>query len=116
VTNRLQRETDGPHLVMTNAVGAALRLDGNTRDYVRMCAHVLTGYEQWAVHDVCSRVAGLQAVIYDGFIATRQATEGLEAGLRQRSGAMLGVTLDLTLKAEPFDCEFPEPERAPWDY
>jgi len=93
-------EKDGPASVFTNAVGARLSVTGERRDFGRLSAHLLTGYEQFAVREFCGQAEGLQGIIYDGFIAKPQEAPALEDHVRRRSKELLGVTLDLRLKRD----------------
>lgn len=51
--------SDGGRKVAVNAVGAGLRPDGVPGDYRRLCSHLLTGYEQWAIRLLCAHALGL---------------------------------------------------------
>jgi hypothetical protein len=109
-------ETDGTEKVRINAVGKRLTPERSSADFPRLCSHALTGYEQFAIRAMCEKVAGLQAVIYDGFIAPAQPVEALEEQVRRRSYEALGVTLDMRLKTEDLSQRVPDLERDPWDF
>jgi hypothetical protein len=114
VKNHL-RQPDGS---IVNAAGATLEVPEGKRkvSFRSACSHILTGYEQFAIREICSRVPGLQAVIYDGFIAPQVPVEPLEANLRVASQEKLGVTLDLKLKVEDLATPMEEPERDEWSF
>ena len=116
ISDVLRWDTDGEGKIAVNAVGATLRPMQKPADFGRLCAHVLTGYEQFAIRELCRRAAGLKAIIYDGFIALGQRTDVLEEQVRQRSREQLGVTLDVQLKAMHFAKRLPDPERDPCDF
>lgn len=90
----------------TNAVGAKLRLPDKARaqgtyrekDFGKLCSHVLTGYEQWAIREVCSIAAGLKVVIYDGIIAEPGQKQAFADQVHDRSTALLGFPLRLDIK------------------
>jgi hypothetical protein len=108
---------EGGKKVLVNAVGAALPLDGPRRpSFGSKCAHLLAGYEQFAIREVCQQVEGLQAVIYDGFIAPPQPVEPLEELIRKCSEDGLGFTLDLQLKETDLSAPIPDLEGDPWDF
>lgn len=99
--DRIRREAlserDGKDILIPNAVGAVLRTTGSWREGPRINSHLLTGYEQFAIREVGRRTAGLQAIIYDGFIAPRQDVAVLEQHIRASSSQPLGFTLQLRL-------------------
>ena len=109
--------SDGGSEVLVNAVGAVRRLDGPKQpSFGSKCAHLLAGYEQFAIREVCKAIEGLQAIIYDGFICPPQPVEQLERLIRDRSSERLGVTLDLKLKETDLSSPIPDLEREPWDF
>jgi hypothetical protein len=116
VGDALKSETDGAEKVCINAVGKHLTLQGTPADFPRVCSHILTGYEQFAIRAMCEQVVGLQAIIYDGFIAPAQPVERLEEQVRKRSYEALGVTLDVRLKTEDLSQRIPDVERDLWDF
>jgi hypothetical protein len=116
VHDALKSETDGTEKVRINAVGKRLTLEGSSADFPRLCSHALTGYEQFAIRAMCEKVVGLQAVIYDGFIAPAQPVQALEEQVRRRSYEALGVTLEVRLKTEDLSQRVPDLERDPWDF
>lgn len=105
-----ETNSDGETRTCTNAVGAMMHLQHRVgprnaysqSDFRKLCAHVLTGYEQWAIREVCTIASGLQVVIYDGFIAAPNQREALTAHLLRRSTEVLGFPLELRLKEAPF--------------
>ena len=99
--------------MFTNAVGARLTVTDEVRSFGKICSHILTGYEQFAIREVCELVNGLQAIIYDGFIAPPQPTAPLEQKLRERSEEVLGLPLDLRFKIQDMSEPIPEPEPDP---
>jgi hypothetical protein len=103
-------ETDGKDRCHVNAVGATLQAEGTSRDFGRLCAHALTGFEQFAIREMCRQATGIQAVIYDGFIAPPQPAEPLEEHVKRRSAEELGITLDLQLQQADLSARQPEPE------
>jgi hypothetical protein len=94
----LKVESDGGEQVYVNAVGKRLALKQRPGDFGRLCCHALTGFEQFAIREMCGQAAGLQAIIYDGFIASPQPVSRLEELVRKRSTEEFGVTLDLRLR------------------
>lgn len=76
----------------------------------------MTGYEQFAIREMCKQVVGLQAIIYDGFIAPAQAVEPLEERVRRRSTQALGITLDVRIKTHDVSQGIPTLERASVDF
>ncbi len=110
------RETDGKETVFVNAVGARLTTTDERREFGRICAHLLTGYEQFAIREASQLVSGLQAIIYDGFIAPPQPTPPLEKHLRERSEAVLGFSLDLRFGIQDLSEPLPDREPDPWDF
>lgn len=111
VRGALKTETDGTEKVFINAVGKRLTLEGTPSDFGRLSSHALTGYEQFAIREMCEHVVGLKAIIYDGFIAPDQPVGQLETRVRRRSEEMLGVTLDVRLKT--VDLSEPVPDLRP---
>jgi hypothetical protein len=93
--------------VYVNAVGAELKTEGNQGDFARICSHLLTGYEQYAMRTLCPFVPGLTAVVYDGFLAPRTAVAPLVERVRERSRNELAIELDMTLEATPLDQQEP---------
>jgi hypothetical protein len=116
VHDALTSETDGIEKVRINAVGKRLTLARSSADFARLSSHALTGYEQFAIRAMCEQVVGLQAIIYDGFIAPAQPVEPLEEQVRRRSYEALGVTLDVRLKTEDLSQRIPDLERDLWDF
>jgi hypothetical protein len=104
----LRVETDGTETVFLNAVGKPLQLNRSASDFGRLCSHTLTGYEQFAIREMCGQVVGLQAIIYDGFLAPAQPVAPLEEQVRRRSKEALGVTLDLRLKITDVSQRIPD--------
>lgn len=100
---------DGRDHILTNVLGKELVLEGTHRDFGRACSHILTGYEQWVMREMCAGMSGLVALIYDGMIATEQNTEGLEAHIRETSLRTLGFALDVRIKATEFAQLVPDP-------
>jgi hypothetical protein len=100
VRDVLRMETDGIEKVFINAVGKRLRPNRGASDFGRLCSHALTGYEQFAIREMCGQVVGLQAIIYDGFIAPAQPLVHLEERVRARSKEVLNVALDVRLKTK----------------
>lgn len=102
------RERDGGDVVLTNSVGARLRLKNGRRDRSQEAMHLLAGYEQFAIREACKKVPNLQAIIYDGFVAPSMSVEVLEETIRERSSQELGLTLNLEIKTEdlsdPLQC------------
>lgn len=94
---------------LTNAVGCELVLKGKRGDSGRAYSHYLTGYEQFAIRQMCSRTASLQAVIYDGFIAKPLNTAMLEKHVQVASRQHFGFSLGLRLKAETLGTQLPYP-------
>jgi hypothetical protein len=88
-------------------VGAELKTEGNQGDFARICSHLLTGYEQYAMRTLCPLVPGLTAVVYDGFLAPPTAVAPLMERVRECSQRELGVPLDMKLEATPFDQQVP---------
>jgi hypothetical protein len=109
----LKWEMEGGERVYINAVGKRLTLHNSSADFRRLCSHVLTGYEQFAIREMCDGVVGLQAVIYDGFIAPAQSVGPLEEQVRRKSTEALGVTLDMRLKAQDLCKPVPDLKRDP---
>ena len=70
-------------------------------------AHLLFGFEQFAVRAACEGMVALSAIIYDGWIAQEQDTAALEEKIRRRSREQLGFELDLPLKAAPLSLTQP---------
>jgi hypothetical protein len=85
-----------------NAVGAVLE-STKRRSFSKASAHALFGFEQLAIQATCQHATGLQAIVFDGFIAQPQEVEPLNTAIRETSVARCGFALDLTLKATPFD-------------
>lgn len=99
--------------VYVNAVGCEAP---SSASYHTVCSHLLSGYEQWVIREMCRGVNGLTAIIYDGFIAERIEVKALEERVRQRSSEELGITLDMRLSARDFSVPFEEPQRDAWDF
>jgi hypothetical protein len=108
--------SDGSESVGVNAVGRALVLRRNRSDFGRICSHMLTGFEQFAIRTMCAQAVGVVAVIYDGFIAPSQPTERLKDAVRRASESRLGFALDVRLKAQALSAQIEDPSRAPWDF
>ena len=116
VRKALKSETDGTEKVYINAIGKRLTLQRTPSDFGRLCSHALTGFEQFAIRNMCEHVVGLKAIIYDGFIAPRQPVGPLEEHVRRRSLEALGVTLDVRLRTEDLSEPIPDLERDPEDF
>jgi hypothetical protein len=116
VREMLKTETDGTEKVYINAVGKRLTLEGTPSDGGRLRSHTLTGYEQFAIREICEHVVGLKAIIYDGFIASAQPVGPLEDRVRRRSQEVLRVTLDVRLKTGNMSEPLPDLERDPSDF
>jgi hypothetical protein len=112
----LRVETDGTEKVFLNAVGKPLQLKPSASDFGRLCSHALTGYEQFAIREMCGQVVGLQAIIYDGFLAPAQPVAPLEEQVRTRSKEVLGVALDVRLKAKDLAKPLPDLEGDSGDF
>lgn len=113
----LAAELEGGAEVFRNAAGATRRIPSHgTRRFSKMSAHLLTGYEQFAIRTVCREVQDLQVIIYDGFIAPDQPTGPLEELIRTRSEEELGLSLDLELQVSDLSEPVPDPEPDPWDF
>ena len=108
------KERDGRDMVFLNAVGARLQVSRERSDFGKICAHLLTGYEQFAIRTVSRHVEGLRGIIYDGFVALPQRTCGLEAHIQAASVKVLGLKLDLRLKQQ--DLSEPVPDVEPDGY
>lgn len=108
--------TEGRSRQLTNAVGASLVEPGRRLKFGQMCAHILFGYEQFAIREMCAIAQGVEAVIYDGFIAQPQPTEPLEEHVRSTSRRDLGFPLDLHLKQQPLSHPLPDlqPDASDW--
>jgi hypothetical protein len=106
----LKVETDGTERVFLNAVGKSLQLNPTASNFGRLCSHALTGYEQFAIREMCGQVVGLQAIIYDGFLAPAQPVAPLAERVRARSKEVLGVSLDVRLKAKDLAEPLPDLE------
>jgi hypothetical protein len=74
------------------------------------------GYEQFAIREMCEQIAGLQAIIYDGFIAAPQPLGPMEEHVRKRSKEALGVTLDVRLKATDLSERIPDLQHDSGDF
>lgn len=109
----LVREWGGKKTVR-NAVGCVRRLPKGAGRTGKIANHLLTGFEQFAIRSICTEVEGLQAIVYDGFIAPPQDVESLERHLREHSEKALGIPLDLGLKATNISKPLPAPE-ATWE-
>lgn len=105
-----RRATDGKDVVLTNAVGARLRLRRGLRRPGPEAMHLLVGFEQFAIREAARRVPSLQVVVYDGFIAPPVPTQPLTDAIRERSAAELGITLDLELSQEDLSAPLADPE------
>ena len=102
---------DGRRTVTVNAVGQARETQGLSMG--KVISHILTGFEQFAIRAACRSATGLQAIIYDGFIAAPQAVAPMEAAIREESARRLGLTLNLRLKRAPFSFEIADPRDLP---
>ncbi|HXC24854.1 MAG TPA: hypothetical protein VNU46_02990 [Gemmatimonadaceae bacterium] len=98
--------TGNTETTYTNVVGATIRVQQKAHgkgayrqvDFGRLCAHVLTGYEQWAIREVCSIAVGLEVIIYDGLIAGPGQERTLTEHILHRSTEKLGFPLELRMK------------------
>lgn len=109
-------QTDGAKKVLVNAVGATYPPEGAKVTFGGQCCHILTGYEQYAIRSMCHKATGLQAIIYDGYVASPQDTRALEEELRQDASRELGVDLQLHLKRTSWSEPIPEMEADSKDF
>jgi hypothetical protein len=87
--------------ILVNAVQAELPYEKGGRWRRQAYAHLLTGYEQFAIRTVCRGMIGLVLIVYDGFIAAEQNVEDLERLIAVESQRELNVPLALRLKRTP---------------
>ena len=113
-TTSVQR-AEGIHFAV-NAVGRPLELGANGQSIGQLHAHLLTGFEQLAIRAACRKVQGLQAIVYDGFIAPPQDVAPLEEAIREESSRALGFPLDLKLKRQAFSRPIEDREPDPSDF
>lgn len=116
VIDAADRSRDGKQTAFVNAVGAPLEVTRTRADFGRLCCHLITGYEQFAIREMIGRASNVQAVIYDGFIASPQSTQQLEEHIRTTSSRSLGVTLDLRLKTEDISERMPSPQKDDFEF
>jgi hypothetical protein len=116
VRETLKAQTDGPEKVYINAVGKGITLERTRSNFGRLCSHALTGYEQFAIREMCEHVVGLKAIIYDGFIAPAQDVGLLEDLVRRRSQEAVGITLEVRLKRKDLSERIPDLERDPYEF
>ena len=89
----------------TNAVGQML-VEGAT--FEQTCSHILTGYEQFALRVICSRLpqGSLVSTVYDGWISRVELPDGqlrdLEEQVAVASRRELGIALHVKIRGEPF--------------
>jgi hypothetical protein len=110
IIERTSRATVNRKAAYINAVGAELYVDTRT-EHGAICSHILTGYEQWVIREMCRGNAGLRAVIYDGYISEPVDVASLERRVRQRSKEQLGIELDMKLSRKDFSVPFESPRR-----
>ena len=103
-------------LFTVNAVGRRLELEVPGQRSGRVHAHLLTGFEQFAIRAACRRAEGLMAIVYDGFIAPPQDVGVMEEAIREESLRELGFPLDLRLKREAFSRPIEDREPDPDDF
>jgi hypothetical protein len=94
--------SDGKETVYLNAVGAVLRPSKGRKGFHQKCAHVLAGFEQFAIRRVCKEVRDLQAIVFDGFIAPDQDHSAWSALIERESNEALGIPLRLHLERSSF--------------
>ena len=104
VSNAPQRIDEAGRTVIENALGKTVTLDGSISKYQpKAAAHLLAGWEQFAIRAMCPLVSGLKAIVFDGFIAQQQqSVDPLESAVRTMSQDLLGFKLDVRLKVQPF--------------
>jgi hypothetical protein len=116
VQHETPTKTKGRPTAFVNAVQKKLIVKRGSSDYSKICSHLLTGWEQFAVREICSQVQSLGAVCYDGVIAPAQSTDHWSQLVRDRSAETLGFPLDITIKATPFTCPLAVPRGEPTDF
>ena len=94
-----ERTTTAHSLV--NAAGSVLQRDCTTSTG-RQAAHLLTGYEQFAIRAMLTDETEVRAIVYDGFIAPPLDLQVLEDRVTRAAMSQLGFPLELRLRAEPF--------------
>lgn len=106
VSNMPMHESGKAETSFTNAVGATItvlkKANGKgmyqQKFFGRLCAHVVTGYEQWAIREACSIALELQVIIYDGLIASPGQGDAFTECIRCRAAEILGFPLELPMK------------------
>ena len=73
-------------------------------------AHVLLGYERWALETVCRDFPDTKCLIYDGWISPDRDVKKLERSIVDRSMAEFGFPMELGIKKE----EIPNSVDAIW--
>lgn len=109
------RTTDGI-TCLVNMVGQPSPPEEPGSGLGRLYAHLLTGLEQLAMRAACRKAHGVQAVVYDGFIAPPQDVAPLEEAIQEESSRILGFPLELKLKREAFSRAIEDREPDPWDF
>ncbi len=105
--------------VIVNVLGKELQLDDRSNDFTnfgKSASHILVGYEQYAIREICQKVEGLKAIIYDAFVAAPQSVEPLEEFIREKSRKELGVALEINLTATRFADLLPSVSAEPTDF